>query len=241
MIYGTRAVIEAIESGKEIDKLFIQKGLKNELTQELRTLAAHHSVPISNVPVEKLNRFTRKNHQGTVAFLSEVSFASLDNVINSAFTAGRDPFLIILDGVTDVRNFGAIARTAECAGADGIIVPSKGSAAINSDAIKTSAGALHHIPVIRTMNLTATLKDIRNSGLRLVGVTEKAEGDMYQAELFGPLALLMGSEEKGIEPRHLDLCDQIIKIPMFGKIASLNVSVSSAVALYEVVRQRKAL
>ncbi|MGK7391553.1 MAG: 23S rRNA (guanosine(2251)-2'-O)-methyltransferase RlmB [Candidatus Cyclobacteriaceae bacterium M2_1C_046] len=237
-IYGTRAIIEAIEAGKEIDKLFVQKGLRNDLIKELLQLTSSHQIPVSLVPVEKLNRLTRKNHQGAVGFVSAVSFASLDNIINQAYQEGRDPLLVVLDEVTDVRNFGAIVRTAECAGADAVIFPAKGSASINADAIKTSAGALHHMPICRVKDLEVALKNIKSSGIRVVGLTEKTDKDIYNNDLSGPVALLLGSEDTGIHPKHLRHCDVSAKIPMHGKIDSLNVSVSAAVGLYEIVRQR---
>lgn len=238
LIYGTRAIIEAIEAEKEFDKLFIQKNLNNDLIKELVGLARAHQIPLSYAPVEKLNRLTRKNHQGAVGFISAVTFSSLDNAISEAFQQGRDPMLMILDEVTDVRNFGAIARTAECAGVDAIVIPAKGSASINADAVKTSAGALHHIPICRVKDLVATIKNLRSSGVRVVGLTEKTDKDIYNHDLSGPIALLLGSEESGIHPKHLRLCDVMAKIPMFGKIDSLNVSVSAAVGIYEIVRQR---
>lgn len=238
LIYGTRAIIEAVESGKEIDKLFVQKNLKNDLIKELLQVAHQHHTPVSMVPVEKLNRLTRKNHQGAVAFIAAVPFANLDNIINTAFEKGKDPLILLLDEITDVRNFGAIARTAECSGADAIVIPAKGSAANNSDAVKTSAGALHHLPLCRVDNLEQTIKTLRSSGIRVIGFTEKTDNSLYNHDLSGPVALLLGSEEKGIHPRHLRLCDELVKIPMFGQIGSLNVSVSAAVGLYEVVRQR---
>lgn len=238
LTYGTRAIIEAIEAGKEIDKLYIQKGLANDLNKELINLAHQHKIPVSMVPVEKLNRLTRKNHQGAVAFISAISFANIDHIILSAFERGKDPLLLILDEVNDVRNFGAIARTAECAGVDGIIIPSKGSAAINSDAVKTSAGALHHMAVCRVDNLEATIKNLKASGIRVFGLTEKSEKKVFETDMSGPVAILMGSEESGIHPKHLRICDELMQIPMFGKISSLNVSVSAGIGIYEVVRQR---
>lgn len=239
LIYGTRAIIEAIQADKEIDKLFIQKGLKNDLIKELLHLTATHNIPVSQVPVEKLNRLTKKNHQGAVAFISAVQFANLDNIISQAFQEGRDPLLIILDEVTDVRNFGAIARTAEGAGVDAIVFPAKGSASINADAVKTSAGALHHLPICRVKDLEATIKELKASGIAIVGFTEKADKDIYDHDLRGPLGLLMGSEDTGIHPKHLRHCDILASIPMHGKIESLNVSVSAGIGMYEIIRQRK--
>lgn len=239
MLFGTRPIIEAINSGKEIDKLFIQKGLSNPLIKELIQVARDHKVIIHQVPVEKLNRFTRKNHQGAVAFISAVSFKSLDHIVEAAYAQGRDPLILILDRVTDVRNFGAIARTAECAGIDALVVPTRGSSAINADAVKTSAGALHYIPVCRSNNLKETINYLKSSGIRVVACTEKTETDLFQQDMDGPLAILMGSEEDGISQEYLKLADARAKIPMFGKIESLNVSVSAAVIIYEAIRARQ--
>lgn len=238
VIFGTRTVIEAISAGKEVDKVLVQKGDRSELVQELLTLARQHHVPVSLVPVEKLNRVTRKNHQGVIAFLSAVTYASLDNIINECYTQGRDPFLVLLDQVTDVRNFGAVARTAECLGVDALVVPTKGQARIGGDAMKTSAGALNYLPVCRVGNLRESLVYLRNSGIRIIACTEKADQSLPQTDLRGPVALLLGSEEYGIAAEHLRIADELVKIPMSGHIASLNVSVAAAIGMYEVVRQR---
>lgn len=237
-IYGTRAILEAISAGKEIDKLLIQKDLKNELISELIGTASNHRVPYSKVPIDKLNRVTRKNHQGAIAFISAINYASLDNIISETYQKGEVPLLVILDRITDVRNFGAIARSAECAGAHGIVIPSRGAAQINSDAMKTSAGALNHIPVARTENLKTTIKEIQGNGIQVIACTEKSEELIYSSNLKDPVAILMGSEEDGVSYEYLKLADQKIKLPINGKIDSLNVSVACAVALYEAVRQR---
>ncbi len=239
MIFGTRAIMENILAGNEIDKLMVQKGLSNPLLKELIRTARDHNVPVSQVPLEKLNRITRKNHQGAIAMMSAVTFASIDNIVSELYSKGEEPFLLILDRVTDVRNFGAIARTAECAGIHAVVIPSRGSAAINSDAMKTSAGALGYLPVCREDNLKATLEYLRGSGIRIFGCTEKTETLLFESDLTGPLAILMGSEEDGISPEYLKLCDDRGKIPMTGHIESLNVSVSAAVAVFEAVRQRR--
>lgn len=238
VVFGIRAIIETIESGKEIDKLLIQKGLSNDLIKQLIKVAKDHSIPFSNVPIEKLNRVTRKNHQGAIAFISSIHYSSLDNVINDTYQKGKEPLILILDRVTDVRNFGAIARTAECAGVDAIVIPSRGSAAINADAMKTSAGALNYIPVCREDNLKNTLSYLKQSGITIMACTEKANESLYKADFNKPIAILMGSEEDGISPEYLKLSDVQMFIPMTGKIESLNVSVSAAVAIFEAVRQR---
>ncbi len=237
-IYGTRAIIEAIESGKEVDKLFVQKDVKNELSSELLKLCRDLSIPVQRVPIEKLNRITRKNHQGAIAYISSVVFASLENLISEAYQKGETPFFIMLDRITDVRNFGAIARTAECAGVHGIIVPSRGAAQIGSDAMKTSTGALNHMPVCRAENLKLTIKNLRENGIQVIACSEKAADTIYQMDFSVPVVLLMGSEEDGISAEYLKLCDHQAKLPITGKIQSLNVSVATGIITYEVVRQR---
>jgi 23S rRNA (guanosine2251-2'-O)-methyltransferase len=238
MIYGTRAVIEAIRAGKEIEKVMIQSGLINDLIKELITVAKDHKVPYTFVPIEKLKRVSSKNHQGVICLLSAVSYASLENLIERAFSEGREPFLLILDRVTDVRNFGAIVRTAECAGVDAIVIGEKGSAPITGDAMKTSAGALNYLPVCREKDLKTTLKFLHDSGIKVVACTEKANKNIYDIELSGPIAIIMGSEEDGISDALIKSADELVKIPLNGKIGSLNVSVASGVAIYEVVRRR---
>jgi 23S rRNA (guanosine2251-2'-O)-methyltransferase len=238
MIYGTRAVLEAVHAGKEIEKIMIQSGLSNDLIKELIQTARTKQVPYTFVPAEKLKRLSSKNHQGVICLLSSVSYASLDNLIDKAYSEGREPFLLVLDRVTDVRNFGAIARTAECAGVDGIVIGEKGNAPITSDAMKTSAGALNHLPVAREKDLKKTMKLLRDSGIKIIACTEKAEKTLYELEINGPIALIMGSEEDGIADVLLREADDLAKIPLKGKIRSLNVSVAAGIAVYEVVRKR---
>ncbi|MBN3518533.1 23S rRNA (guanosine(2251)-2'-O)-methyltransferase RlmB [Algoriphagus lutimaris] len=237
-LFGTRAVMEAIHAGKEIDKVLIQKELNNDLIKELLKLCKADGVPVVRVPDAKLNRITRKNHQGVVAYISSIEYASLDHVIENCFSAGKSPLILILDRITDVRNFGAIARSAECAGVDAIVIPSKGSAQINSDAVKTSAGALNFLPVARVKNLFYTCRDLQKSGLTLIAITEKTDKSMYEADFSAPVAMIMGSEEDGISNELMGIVDEKVNIPMLGKIESLNVSVSAGVAIYEAMRQR---
>lgn len=241
MIYGTRAVMEAILAGKEIEKIMIQSSLSNDLIKELISLARERHVPYTFVPQEKLKKFSTKNHQGVICIFASVAYASLDNLIDRAYSEGREPFLLLLDRVTDVRNFGAIARTAECAGVDGIVIGEKGNAPITSDAMKTSAGALNHLAICREKDLKKTMAYLRENGIRIVACTEKASQSIYDVPLAGPVALVMGSEEDGISDAFLREADELVKIPMKGKIGSLNVSVASGVAIYEVVRTRASL
>jgi 23S rRNA (guanosine2251-2'-O)-methyltransferase len=238
MIYGTRAVLEAIAAGKNIDKIMIQSGLSNDLIKELIAVARNNNVPIAFVPAEKLKRMSSKNHQGVICLISVVSYSSVDDLIFKAYNEGREPFLLILDRITDVRNFGAIVRTAECAGVDGIIIPDKGNAPITSDAMKTSAGALNHLPVCREKDLKKVIQLLHDNGIRVVACTEKTERDLYQLNLSGPIALILGSEEDGISDNLLRAADELARIPLRGKIGSLNVSVAAGIALYEVVRQK---
>ncbi|MGY6559641.1 MAG: 23S rRNA (guanosine(2251)-2'-O)-methyltransferase RlmB [Nitritalea sp.] len=238
-IFGTRAVIEALQSDREVDKILIDKELNNDLIKALIRDAKAAQVPVVRVPEAKLNRITRKNHQGVVAHLSAIAYASLDHVIDSCYAKGEAPLILVLDRITDVRNFGAIARTAECAGVHAVLIPEKGSAQINSDAVKTSAGALHHLPVARAKNLFFAVKELQKSGLQLICVSEKAEAPMYATDFTVPTALILGSEEDGISAELLSLADGRVSIPMKGQIESLNVSVSAGVVIYEVMRQRQ--
>ena len=237
-IFGIRSIIEAVNAGKTIDKLFIQKGLHNDLFTELWKLVRLNRINYKHVPLEKINRLTRKNHQGVFAFISPIDFHNIEDVVPSLYEQGKNPLILVLDRITDVRNFGAIARTAECAGVDAIIIPEQNAAAINADAIKTSAGALHKITVCRTWNLKLALQFMKESGIQLVGCTEKTQDLMYKPDYTPPTAIILGSEEDGVSPEFLKMCDARAKIPLAGKIASLNVSVATGVILYEAIRQR---
>lgn len=237
-IFGTQPVLEALKAGKEVEKILLQRDVKANVVFDIVQLAKELKIPISHVPDEKMNRVTRKNHQGVIAFISSINYSSLDNVLDSAYRKGQSPLILVLDQVTDVRNFGAIARTAECAGVHGIVIPSKGSAQINSDAMKTSAGALNYIPVCRVEYLDKTLTFLKESGLQLVGCTEKADKKLYDFDFTTPVAIIMGSEEKGISSAYLTKCDDKVLIPMVGQVGSLNVSVSAALVVYEAIRQR---
>jgi len=237
-IFGIRAIIEAVNAGKTIDKLFIQKGLHNDLFAELWKLVRLKRINYKHVPLEKINRLTRKNHQGVFAFISPIDFHNIEDVVPALYEQGKNPLILVLDRITDVRNFGAIARTAECAGVDAIIIPEQNAAAINADAIKTSAGALHKITVCRTWNLKLAIQFMKESGIQLVSCTEKTQDMIYKPDYTPPTAIIIGSEEDGVSPEFLKMCDARAKIPLAGKIASLNVSVATGVILYEAIRQR---
>ena len=237
-IFGLRPVREAIEAGRNLEKVMIGKNLQGELAREVLSLIRQNGIPYQFVPVEKLNRMTRKNHQGIIAITSLVLYQSFEEIVTAVFESGRDPMVVILDGITDVRNLGAIARSAEAAGMDAILIPEKGSAQVNPDAMKTSAGALSIIPVCRTADLVRSIKYLKNAGLKITGASEKAQMDFYQADFRSPLALVMGSEDTGIDPAIRAIMDQEVRIPMMGKISSLNVSAAAAVLFFEAVRQR---
>jgi 23S rRNA (guanosine2251-2'-O)-methyltransferase len=238
MVYGVRPVIEALQAGKEIEKVLVVTGLKSELFPEMRKLLNEKDIPLQYVPLEKLNRVTRQNHQGVIAFVSPIVYEDYEQIIPALFDIGRNPLVLILDRITDVRNFGAIARTAECAGVDAIIVPSRGSALMGADAVKTSAGALFKIPVCRSVNLKDTIDYVKACGLQVVAATEKATDYHFQIDLTLPTAIMLGSEEDGVSPEYLKRCDQRVRIPMVGEIESLNVSVAAGIILFEAVKQR---
>jgi len=240
MIFGIRPVLEAIDAGKEVDKILLQKGLRGELFHELLDRSRMMDIPLQIVPIDRLNRITRKNHQGVVAFLSQISYHKLEQLMPGVYESGKIPFILILDHITDVRNFGAIARTAECSGVDAIVIPSKGAAAINEDAMKTSAGALNVVPVCRADKLQDAVKYLKDSGLKVVSATEKASIDYDEEDLEVPLALVLGAEDTGVSLPLLKLSDSLVRIPLAGKIGSLNVSVATGILLFEALRQRKA-
>ena len=238
MIFGVRAVLEALEAGKEVDKILVKRDIQSELSRELFAALMGRTIPVLRVPVEKLNRITRKNHQGVIAYISAVEYAKAENLVPTLYEEGKMPFLVLLDGITDVRNFGSIARTCDCAGVDSIIIPAHNSVTVNADAVKTSAGALHTLPVCREKNITETLKLLKESGIRIVCATEKGKMNYTQANYTEPVCIVMGAEDTGIPHEHLALCDDWVSIPQFGNIESLNVSVATGVILYEAVRQR---
>jgi len=237
-IFGLRAVIEAINSGESIDKVFLQKGLRGELFSELESLINRNSINLSYVPIEKLNRLTRNNHQGAVANISPIEFHNLDNLVVKILESGETPLFLLLDQISDVRNFGAIIRTAECTGVHGIIIQKKGGAPINGDTVKTSAGAIFKMPICKVDHIKDAMFHLQASGIKVIAATEKTNNAIYDVSFKEPCAIIMGSEGSGISPSILKLVDDKAKLPLLGEIESLNVSVACGVFLYEVVRQR---
>ena len=238
MIFGIRAVIEAIDAGKVLDKVLLRRDMSSALGRELLLKLEGAQTQIQKVPVEKLNQFTDKNHQGVIAFISPIEFYPLENLVQSLYDEGKVPLLMMLDGVTDVRNFGAIARTCACAGVHALIIGTRGSAAINGDAVKASAGALHSLPVCKVENLQNALRYLRDSGLSIIAATEHTDKNYTEADMTLPTCIVMGSEEKGIYEENLKLCNEKVRIPMSGALESLNVSVAAGIFIYEAVRQR---
>lgn len=237
-IFGIRAIIEAVKSGKTIDKVFLQKGLHGDLFKELENLIRSESINSSYVPVEKLNRLTRGNHQGAVAQISPIAFHDIDELVMSVLESDKIPLFLLLDQLSDVRNFGAIVRTAECTGVNGIIIQKKGGAPINGDTIKTSAGAIFKIPICKVDHIKDAVFHMQSSGIRVIAATEKAENYLYDVSFKEPCAIIMGSEGRGINPSVLKVVDDKAKLPILGEIESLNVSVACGAFLYEAVRQR---
>ncbi|PID89697.1 MAG: 23S rRNA (guanosine(2251)-2'-O)-methyltransferase RlmB [Bacteroidia bacterium] len=237
-IYGIHSVMEAVKAGKEFEKIFFDKTQNKSAIKEIFNLVRSKNILYQFVPTAKLNRITGKNHQGVVAIVSQIEYQNIENLIPMLYEEGKIPFFLVLDGITDVRNFGGMARTAECAGVDAIIIPQKGSVLVNADAVKTSAGALNRIPVCRVKNLLKTMELIKNSGIKIVAATEKTENYYYSVDFNLPLAIVMGAEDKGISKEILKIADDYAKIPLLGKIDSLNVSAACAILIYEAVKQR---
>ena len=238
IVFGTRPVLEAINSGKTLEKLFIQKNLKKEILEKIKSKLSNKKINISYVPKEKLNRITKKNHQGIICYISPISYQPIEEIIQRVFEKVKDPFVIILDRITDTRNFGAISRVADASGVDAIIIPEKESAIITSDSIKTSAGAINYIPICKVKSLRSTANFLKESGLKLVSCTEKGDKKFYDADLTSPCCIILGSEKDGISNSLMDISDERLNIPMKGNVESLNVSSSASVILFEVVRQR---
>ena len=240
MIFGLRAVIEAVQAGKDVDRVLVKRELQGELFKELQDVLALHEIPMQKVPLERIDRITRKNHQGVLAYMSAVTYQKIEDIIPMLYEQGKNPFIVVLDGITDVRNFGAIARTCEVAGVDAIVIPARGSVRVSADAIKTSAGALHTIPVCRELSMRDAVQFLRNSGVKVVAATEKAAENYTTSTYVDPVAILMGAEDEGISPELLKISDDLVRLPVYGTIQSLNVSVAAGVMLYEVIRQRNA-
>lgn len=238
MIFGIRAVIEAVEAGKEIDKVIVKRELQGDLFRELSTVLSVHNIPVQKVPIERIDKFTRKNHQGVIAFLSAITYEKIEDIIPFLYDQGKSPFIMVLDGLTDVRNFGAIARTCEVAGVDAIVIPARGSVTVNADAVKTSAGALLKIPVCKEESLTKAIQFLKDSGVKPIAATERAVQNYTDVDYNCPVAIVMGSEDTGVSNDNLRICDDLVKIPQFGTIESLNVSVAAGVLIYEVIRQK---
>ena len=238
-IFGIRAVIEAIKAGENIDKLFLQKGLKGELFSELEQLIRKERLNSSYVPVEKLNRLTNKNHQGVIAQIAPITFYDLEHLVLNVIESGEVPLFLLLDQLSDVRNFGAIIRTAECTGVSGIIIQKKGGAPVNGDTVKTSAGAIFKIPICKVDHIKDAVFYMQASGIKVIAATEKSDKTLYDVSFKEPCAIIMGSEGKGINPSVLSVVDEKAKLPILGEIESLNVSVACGAFLYEVVRQRR--
>jgi 23S rRNA (guanosine2251-2'-O)-methyltransferase len=238
IIFGIRPVIEAIEAGREIDKVLIKKGADSENLVRLKEMCNRRKISVQEVPVEKLNRMVKMPHQGVIAQMAMISYREISDIMDELHEKGRTPLIVICDGITDVRNFGAIARSAECAGADAIIIATKNGAQINADAMKTSAGALNILPVCRVGSMRNTLKWLQNEGVELIAASEKSSRLIYEVDLKRPIALILGSEDKGVSNEILKMCDHRVAIPMNGTIESLNVSAAAAVIMFEVVRQR---
>ena len=238
MIYGIHPVMEAVKAGKEMDRIFIHRGARGDGLVQLKNLLKESGILWQEVPIEKLNRFTRKNHQDVVAFISPVDYQPLEQVVPTLFEQGKAPLILLLDRITDVRNFGAIARSAECAGVHAIVIPHRGAATVTADAIRTSAGALNRIPVCRVSDLRKAAMFLQESGLLVAAATEKGKEDYFAADFSGPLAIVMGSEEDGISPEMIKTADKLLRIPMLGNVGSLNVTVAAGIVLFETVRQR---
>ena len=236
-IYGIRAVIEAINSSKDIDKVFIQTGLKGKLIGQLESLIRKNKINFSYVPTQKLDRLSKKNHQGVIARIAPIKFYTIDS-FSEVLRKSNNPFVLILDQINDVRNFGAIIRTAEISGVDGIIIQNSSSAPVNSDTIKTSAGAIFNIPICKVNHIKDAIYHLQSMNISIISASEKSEKNIYDVDLKVPLAIIMGSEQKGINKSVINLSNESVKLPMYGKIESLNVSVACGIFLYEVVRQR---
>ena len=238
IIFGKRPVLEAIKSGKTIEKIFIQKNLSKDIVDEIKKLTSNKQLNLSIVPKEKLNRITRKNHQGIICYITPIDYQPLNEIVRRCYESGKDPIILVLDRITDTRNFGAITRVAEATGVDAIVIPEKESALITSEAVKASAGALNYVSICKERNLKSVINMLKESGLKIISCTEKSDEDIYSVDFNTPVCIILGSEKNGISQNLIEISDLKAKIPMKGKIESLNVSSSSSVILYELIRQR---
>lgn len=240
MIFGIHAIVEALQANKEIDKIIIKRDLSGANSRELmEAVKSHPSVQVQKVPVERLNKYTMKNHEGAIAFLSKVEYQKVSDIIPSIFEQGKDPLLVVLDGVTDVRNFGSIARTCDCAGVDAVVVPMRGGLMINADAMKTSAGALNSLPVCREFSLAEAIRFIKSSGVKVVAVTKGAKKSYQKVDYSGPLALVFSDDRNDVSDLVLRSADEVVSVPVHGNISSLNVSVAAGVVLFEAIKSRE--
>lgn len=239
-IFGLRAIMEAIDAGRNVDKVLMRRDLGGELAKELLAKVREYDIPLQKVPLEKLNRITMKNHQGAIAILSPVAYHRLENIVPALYEEGKTPLVVVLDGITDARNFGAIGRTCDCAGVDAIVIPERGSATVTSDAVKASAGALFYVPVCREKDVASAVRFLQENGYAVVGASEKGSMNYTEADFTVPVAIVMGAEDTGISQPVVKRCDSLVSIPLMGNIGSLNVGVAAGVMLYEVVRQRLA-
>ncbi len=241
IVFGLRAIIEAVEAGVSVDKVFLQKDIQNPLMKTLMGTLKHHQINFQLVPPEKFYKYKDKNHQGALAQIAPISFWSLENLIEKVMAEQSNPLFLLLDQVSDARNFGAILRTAACCGVHGVIVPKNGSASVNSDTIKTSAGGVFQVPICKVDHLKDAVFYLQSSNIELFAATEKAPKTIYEATMSGPAALIMGSEDRGINPTILKLIKEQVKLPITGNIGSLNVSVACGAILFEIIRQRLAV
>lgn len=237
-VFGMHPVLEALESNQSIDKILLNRESKGEGVSKIKALAKENNIPVSLVPIQKIQRVTRGNHQGVIAFISPVQFQSISILLPQLLESGVEPLLLILDGITDVRNFGSILRTSECMGVHAVILPAKNSVAVNADSVKTSAGSIYNIPICKEWHFGSAIQLLKDYGVKLVGCTEKTERTAADGDYRGPIAVVMGSEETGIHERTMEKLDEKVKLPMKGKTASLNVAVAAGMILYEVQRQK---
>lgn len=238
LVFGIHPILEGLKSGENFDKLLILNSLRTTQAKEIMKLARDNGISINKVPQQKLDRITRKNHQGIIGFIAPIEFHSIENILPEVFTQGKAPFILILDRISDVRNFGAIVRTAECAGVDAIIIPKKGSAQINGETIKTSTGAIFNIPICKVSGIDSIIPFLKESGIHLVACTEKSDVNYTKIDYTIPIGVILGSEESGIAISNITKSDSTVKLPLEGKTKSLNVSVAAGVIMYEVIRQR---